>query len=133
MRVGSLLFVYGTLRKGERADLSKHEKDFGVTYLGVDIINAELYDLGSYPGVKEPRLGAFDVEDARVHGDVFRIEDESIITLLDHYEGYPDLYNRTTAETMDGRTVWVYTYNGEVEANRRIVSGDWVNRPKIML
>lgn len=133
MRVGSLLFVYGTLRKGERADLSKHEKDFGVTYLGEDIINAELYDLGSYPGVKEPGLGAFEVEEPRVHGDVFRIEDQSIISILDHYEGYPYLYNRTTTETMDGREVWVYTYNGEVDADRRIVSGDWINRPKMKL
>jgi gamma-glutamylcyclotransferase (GGCT)/AIG2-like uncharacterized protein YtfP len=133
MRKGSLLFVYGTLRRGERADLSKHEKDFDVTYLGGDIINGKLYNLGSYPGVKELGGTEFDVSLPRVHGDVFRLESESIITILDHYEGYPYLYSRATTETMDGREVWVYTYNGEVDELRKIQSGDWVNRPQMKL
>jgi gamma-glutamylcyclotransferase (GGCT)/AIG2-like uncharacterized protein YtfP len=131
MREGSLLFVYGTLRKGERADLSRNQKEFDVTYLGADVINGLLYNLGSYPGVKELGEGEFDVEQPRVHGDVFRLENKSIIEILDHYEGYPYLYNRAETETMDGRKVWVYTYNGEVDDERRIVSGDWVNRPTI--
>lgn len=133
MRVGSLLFVYGTLRRGERADLSKNEADFDVKYLGEDIINAELYHLGGFPGVKNLGEGAFEVEDPCVHGDVFEIKNESIITILDHYEGYPYLYNRAETETADGRRVWVYTYNGEVVESQRIVSGDWVNRPKMNL
>lgn len=133
MKVGSLLFVYGTLRRGERADLSKHEKEFDVTYLGEDIINGLIYDLGSYPGVKGLGEGEFDAEQPRVHGDVFRLESESIISILDHYEGYPYLYGKGVTETMDGRQVWVYTYNDEVDDSRLITSGDWVNRPRIQI
>lgn len=33
MKKGDFLFVYGTLRKGERADLSKQERDFGVSFV----------------------------------------------------------------------------------------------------
>lgn len=133
MRVGSLLFVYGTLRKGERADLSQHEKEFGVTYLGKDKINGMIYNLGSYPGLKVGDYSEFDPDQPIVYGDVFRLEESSIITMLDHYEGYPNLYDRCEVETEDGRRVWVYVYNHAVVDAQRVIHGDWVNRPTIRI
>jgi gamma-glutamylcyclotransferase (GGCT)/AIG2-like uncharacterized protein YtfP len=133
MRVGSLLFVYGTLRRGERADLSKHEKEFGVTYLGEDRINGLIYNMGSYPGLKVGDPLEFDSLQPSVVGDVFRIENKSIITLLDHYEGYPYLYNRTEVPTEGDQLVWVYTYNGEVSDGQLLPAGDWINRPTIRI
>lgn len=132
MDKGDFIFVYGTLRKGERADLSKQTGQFGVTYIGLDAINGGLYHLGSYPGVKaaaEP----FDADKPLVHGEVFLIRDLSIVSLLDAYEGYPHLYDRIQIESAAGRKVWVYIYQHPVTSDQQIQSGDWVkNRDPII-
>ena len=129
MKVGDLLFVYGTLRRGERADLSRHEKEFGVSYVGEDKVNGKIFNLGYYPGAKA-ESGSFDADNPVISGDVFKLEDASIITMLDHYEGYPHLYNRIETEAASGETVWVYIYNHDVMDEQHIESGDWVNRPR---
>jgi gamma-glutamylcyclotransferase (GGCT)/AIG2-like uncharacterized protein YtfP len=122
MKKGDLLFVYGTLRPGERADLNRSRHEFGVAYIGEDDIVGNIYDTGcGYPGLKLEG-------DNKVHGDVFRVRDESVGPFLDAYEGYPSLYGRTQVETSNGRTVWVYTFNPPVKAERLIVGGDWCLR-----
>lgn len=118
MQKGDMLFVYGTLRQGECSDLSIRS---GAEFVSKDEINGDLYDLGWYPGVK---LGG----DNLVRGDVFQLKDASIITQLDTYEGYPNLYDRSVVETKGGRQVWVYTINRECGDNERIASGDWLNK-----
>ncbi len=126
MKKGDLILVYGTLRRGERADLSKHQWQFGAQFIGLDAINGDLYHLGSYPGVKVP--GEPHIWDPRlpiVCGEVFRVRDQSLVAMLDAYEGYPHLYDRVETETESGRRVWVYTYNGMVTSEQRIPSGDW--------
>lgn len=131
MQKGDLIFVYGTLRHGERADLSKQQHNFGVSYLGEDDINGELFHLGAFPGLKAEG-GSFNHKNPTVHGEVFRIRETSIITILDCYELYnPDnpksgLYDRIQTETAQGRTVWVYIYNGATLPEQKIDSGDWV-------
>lgn len=124
MKKGDLLFVYGTLRRGERADLNRSQHEFGVAYIGEDDIVGDIYDTGcGYPGLK--------IEDGtagKVHGDVFRVRDESIGPFLDAYEGYPSLYGRRQVETDRGRTVWVYTFNPSVKSERLIECGDWCLR-----
>lgn len=126
MARGEYIFVYGTLRRGERADLDKYEGSFGVKFIGTDEINGELYHLGSYPGLKLPDgAGEFNSDKPGVTGDVFSIADESITAILDAYEGYPHLYDRTTTGTRQGRTVWVYTYTPEARPEALIKSGDW--------
>lgn len=142
MKKGDCIFVYGTLRRGERADLAKQAHAFGVDFLSVDKINGGLYHLGSFPGVK--LLDYVDDPDGRplfysgnptVTGEVFRVRDVSIGAMLDAYEGYipPEdrtsghqgLYDRCIVETEKGRAVWVYTYNHPVIEEQRIESGDW--------
>lgn len=134
MKEGSLLFVYGTLRQGECADLSRVED---CLLVGEDAINGKLYDLGWYPGVKSdnPHAGTktdpfhFDPGLPSVRGDVFQINSDALVQHLDDYEGYPTLYDRIETMTAGGRVVWVYTYNNEPSEDRRIISGDWINRP----
>lgn len=130
MKKGDEVFVYGTLRKGERADLSKNGSNFSVEYLGMDAINGKLYHLGAYPGVKllqSLEIGDFDQAQPLVTGEVFYIKDSSVGALLDAYEGYPHLYGREQVLSQDGRIVWVYVYNPMVIEDQLIETGDWKN------
>lgn len=131
MKKDDSIFVYGTLRRGERADLTKQFYAYGVDLLGPDRINGKLYHLGSFPGVKLSALGDFDPAVPVVVGEAFRIHDASIVAILDAYEGYQSenpttgLYDRCQIQTERGRTVWVYTFNGMVIPEQQIESGDW--------
>lgn len=133
MKKGELVFVYGTLRRGERADLARQQAQFGVSFIGTDAINGKMYHLGAYPGVKTEAVDVFERTKPSVIGEVFRIRHESIIILMDTYEGYPELYERLQTRTAEGRLVWVYTYNHPVTPDQLIESGDWVkNRDPIV-
>lgn len=124
MKAGDNLFVYGSLRVGEAADLSQRQ---GVEKIGADCINGKLYSVGWYPGVKaEP--GQFDTNLDVVHGDLFKITDDVIVPLLDAYEGYPNLFNRIETMTANGEQTWVYIYNLSVTEDRRVADGDWCKR-----
>jgi gamma-glutamylcyclotransferase (GGCT)/AIG2-like uncharacterized protein YtfP len=130
VRKGSLLFVYGTLRRGASSDLSREPL---VEFVSGDSVNGKLYNLGWFPGVKEVACSGadakpqnFDPGEASITGDVFRILDDRVVSHLDAYEGYPNLYNRVETETADGKHVWVYTYNHNVEDRQLIPSGDWI-------
>lgn len=122
MKPNDLLFVYGTLRIGEHASL---QDSLMAKYIGEDKINGLLYNLGYYPGLKTVP-GHFNLGEPFVTGDVFRLLDQSIIEILDHYENYPHLYNRVETETAAGLHVWVYTYNHDVSPDQLIKSGDWL-------
>lgn len=123
------IFVYGTLLKGERADLSRNGPRFGVSFMGTDYINGLLYHLGAYPGLK-PVCEDFDEKRPTVCGEVFRVLDPSITAVLDAYEGYPTLYKRMQVMTARARKVWVYIYNHPVRPEQQIITGDWRN-PKL--
>lgn len=129
MKKNDLIFVYGTLRRGERADLEKKTWG-GTSFVAEDVINGELYNLGSYPGLTGATMALADWTDTMpsVIGEVFLIRDKSITILLDSYEGFPHLYNRQQVMTANGRKVWVYTYNHPVNPENLIESGDWCAR-----
>jgi gamma-glutamylcyclotransferase (GGCT)/AIG2-like uncharacterized protein YtfP len=134
MKKNDLLFVYGTLRLGEAADLSKKEFGNGIshaTFVKEDRINGNLYDLGWFPGVKRT-FGEvpFEAELPTVVGDVFRLDSDTIADQLDGYEGFPNLYGRSQVQTESGLIVWVYTYNGAAHPDRAIPSGDWKDHGK---
>lgn len=138
MKKGDCIFVYGTLRRGERADLSKQFYSFGVDFLSADKINGKLYHLGSFPGVKaEFDAEAFVPDHPPVIGEVYRIRDASIVAILDAYESYHadnptiGLYNRGLVPSERGRKVWVYTYNHPVIEDQRIESGDWCKNKEL--
>jgi gamma-glutamylcyclotransferase (GGCT)/AIG2-like uncharacterized protein YtfP len=133
IKKGDLIFVYGTLRQGERADLSASQSHFSARFVGEDRITGEIFNIGSYPGLtliqetKEDELIRKFVPDwfPAVIGEVFKAMDSSLGDVLDAYEGYPYLYDRTEVVTEHGRKVWVYTYNGAVTSEMVIPSGDW--------
>lgn len=127
------VFVYGTLRRGERADLARSQKAFDAEFICKDEINGRIYHLGAFPGVKTEAYDAFDPSAPRIIGEVFLIKTPALMSILDHYEGYdeeaPDqgLYNRVEVRTKGGYKVWVYTYNHPVTDEQRIETGDWKN------
>lgn len=138
MKKGDMIFVYGTLRRGERADINKNALIHDVSFIGLDQINGHLYHLGGYPGVTILDLEGFSPSAPTVTGEVYYIGDQSVVSILDHYEGYnhenPDtgLYNRHLVPTKADRAVWVYTYNfsksqSRVIDDQLIETGDWKN------
>lgn len=122
MKKGDLLFVYGTLRRGEGADLSRNLE---TSYICEDRISGELFNIGWYPGAKIPDDGRFEISLPSIVGDLFRLRTPSIIAVLDAYEGYPNLYNRRVVITEKGNMTWVYVYNGPVPKEKMIPGGDW--------
>ena len=86
------------------------------------ISSFDLYNLGSYPGIK-----ASAHTEHIVHGEVYLVDDQTLeqVNIL---EGEGSLYILQTAEvTMEGGTVTagVYVYNHECRESARIHSGCW--------
>lgn len=133
MNKGDMVFVYGTLLPGERADLAKGRMHFDVDLLGQDEINGKLYSLGPFPGLKIVGNGDFDPGLPIVKGMVFFLQNNSVGAILDAYEGYHSdnptsgLYNRAQVLSKQGRVVWTYTYNGHLLEEQLIETGDWKN------
>src|SRR5262245_55703141 len=72
-----LLFVYGTLMRGEPA----HRLLLGrTTFVEEGHTDGLLLDLGQFPGVIEGN--------GRVAGEVFRLDRPELLETLDDYEGY---------------------------------------------
>lgn len=117
------VFVYGTLMRG----MSRHRYLKNCPFLGTARVEALLYDLGRYPGIK---AGKGDVI-----GELYDIDAETL-ERLDEVEGYaPDdeassLYLRRTVKARflaSGRAVEAvaYFYNRCVDERQRIAHGDY--------
>ncbi len=79
-----LLFVYGTLRKGSNHAMQRVLAQQS-QYIGEGRIDADLFDLGNYPGIV---LGLIGYRQAL--GDLRALnpgEEMEILALLDEYEG----------------------------------------------
>lgn len=126
MKKGDKVFVYGTLRQGFGA-YSMFMAN-GTKFVGSDRISGTMYSLGGFPGVKLGDATSFDTEGAKVLGEVYEIEDDTVPARLDRYEGYPNLYGRKQVRTENGELAWVYEINPEQSPDRIIASGDWANR-----
>lgn len=123
------LFVYGTLKRRSRHPMAAHLAK-SATFVGEATIAGRLYNLGRFPGLKEPR----SFED-RVHGDVYDLGDnaDAVLREMDAYENAesppPTPYERelATVRLADGREleVWVYWYRGEVDEANLIASGSF--------
>lgn len=129
IKKGDYVFVYGTLRRGERADLAKESHHFNARFVGEDRVNGDIYNLGWYPGASVPEESSpFSPDHHSVVGDVFLVREDSLGVLLDAYEGYPNLYDRKEVQSEGGKRVWIYTYNGPLSPEHLIPSGDWKAR-----
>jgi hypothetical protein len=82
----------------------------GSDFVGTGQVRGTLYDLGAYTG-----LVVSENAQGWVHGEVFGIRDDSLMAMLDEYEGE---YERVVVDaTLDSGLVtpcWVYSYRGDV-------------------
>ncbi len=116
----TLVFVYGTLRRGEP---NHHRLLNRARFVGEARTEPkyELMDLGPFPALVAGGATA-------VLGEVYTV-DARVLADLDRLEGHPRFYHRTAIRLDDGVVVQVYLMPGDRVAGRpRIVSGDWSRR-----
>lgn len=114
MRKNSLVFVYGTLRRGE----VNHHLLETAQFQGPHTTEAhyKMFSLGAYPAVVR---GGPD----RIQGEVYRV-DARTLSRLDWLEGYPGAYKRQLIPTHWGQA-WSYLYRKSVQGRKRIAGGLW--------
>jgi len=119
-----LLFVYGSLKRGQRAHHLLERLDWlGEAWLP----GACLHDLGPFP-MAVPGEG-------RIQGEVYAVG-EADLEALDRYEGAPRLFERHWLNLEDGRRAWVYLGRPhQVRHSAPLGSGCWlgpsVPKPRI--
>jgi gamma-glutamylcyclotransferase (GGCT)/AIG2-like uncharacterized protein YtfP len=121
-----LVFVYGTLRK----EGTNHFRMDGAEFQGRAVVKGRLYQFDWYPGL------VLDPEAGEVAGEVYEVSSGQLAA-LDEFEGGE--YRRVEAEVMRiepyfRQLVWVWEYVGEVQEERRIRDGDWLEglKPKVL-
>ena len=105
-----LLFVYGTLRRG--FGLHHHLKRMGAEFVASGTVQAEIFDLGEFPGARKSARPGKEVE-----GELFRLHKmEMSLRVLDQVEGIQNpgrgFFKRGTAEVKlpngERRLAWIY-------------------------
>jgi gamma-glutamylcyclotransferase (GGCT)/AIG2-like uncharacterized protein YtfP len=116
--VPDALFVYGSLR-GEFDNPLTHLLREKAESLGRATVRGSIFRIGAYPGYRrEP--------DGIVIGELWRLHDpEPTLAELDDYEGAA--YSRVIADLETPRgNAWIYRYDGGVQPDSRIESGDFL-------
>ncbi len=110
----TLLFVYGTLKRGQ----ANHHRLRGARWVGDALLKgACLYDLGPFPMAI---LG-----EGEVGGELYAVA-WTALPGLDAFEGCPRLYQRHWLPLADGRQAWVYLgLARQVRHSRRLSEGMW--------
>ncbi len=119
------LFVYGTLRRGFDNRYARL-LDHAARYLGTAGVQGRLYDLGRYPGIL---LHAGPGE--WVVGDLFRLHNAAeTLDVLDRYEwsAFERVATMALLPNGDRARCWVYEHRLPGPRDRRIVSGDYLEK-----
>nr|ART40596.1 L120 [uncultured bacterium] len=121
-----LVFVYGSLRRGQRAHPRLRP---AAVCLGRASVSGRLHDCGCYPAALPSRRPG-----ERVHGELYRLTRPDVLAALDRYEDcdpqapHGGEYRREPAAVrLAGRrlSAWVYWHNGPLRGARRIRTGIW--------
>jgi gamma-glutamylaminecyclotransferase len=101
------IFVYGTLKRGQRSHHILQNQEF----LGEALTQPlyRLYDTGSHPALVDDRQNGI-----AVHGEVWQVSEEAL-QKLDEYEEAPDYFSRRPI-LLEGwaSKVEAYFFNGDV-------------------
>lgn len=99
----TVLFVYGTLKRGERNYFRLADQEF----LG-EVVTAPKYrviDLGPHPGLIRD-----DANGLAIHGELFAV-DAKCLAELDAFEEVPGPFVRELIEVAGHKEVWAYYMN----------------------
>lgn len=129
------VFFYGTLMTPFNRP-GRQRVDADMTFVGLGIVRAALFDLGIYPAAVPADDGSI------VRGEVYQVlNSPTVLAVLDEIEGYrpnepeQSLYIRKLIEvSLDyGRVekAWVYFYNAPLGRAQRIMSGDYLEHLNI--
>lgn len=116
----TLLFVYGTLKRG----CSNHRQMAGQEFLATaeTVPGFRLHNFGGYPGI-----GPGPRDAGGVHGEVWQVDDTGL-QRLDAFEGVPEgLYERRgipLQPPFDSARVQAYFPAGSPEG-RKILGAEW--------
>ena len=122
------LFTYGTLKKGFDNPFAEKLHSTSV-FEGEGYFNGRLYLISWYPGAIYDQL-----ETAKVHGEVYRLNGTEILNELDEYEDVfedeaSSLYLRkvvaVTMKTGSEIPCWTYLYNQSVDGLPLISNGNF--------
>ncbi len=117
----TLVFVYGTLRRGE----SNHQVLDSSSYLGISRTDScfEMFDLGDFPGIVLAGTTS-------ILGEIYAVDDTTL-KAIDRLEDHPDFYQRDRVRLRDGQEVYSYVMKpAQVKNCPLIPSGDWVEYRK---
>jgi len=107
-----LLFVYGTLRRG--LPMHHHLKRLGAAFVAAGKVQAELFDLGEFPGARKSSKPGKTIE-----GELYRLHGvQKSLKVLDQVEGFAPrssgMFQRATTEVSlpngERRVAWIYWY-----------------------
>ncbi len=130
--MSDLLFVYGTLRKGNSNEMAAYLHKHAA-FLSDGWFQGRMYLISYYPGVV-----ASDDRNDRVYGEIYRLHDaQAALTILDAYEecsaqhAQPAEYKRVTVriDSVDGHvadSAWIYLYQWPTVDKAMIQEGDFM-------
>lgn len=119
----TILFVYGTLKRGGRNDF----RIAGQEFLGeaTTAPRYRVFDLGEHPGLVRDTAGGL-----AVRGELFAV-DEECLAELDAFEDVPNWFVREPIEVEGHAEVWAYYLNTPPPAGAKsgdrwpLSSGQW--------
>lgn len=130
--MSDLLFVYGTLRKGNSNKMAEYLYTHA-DFLSEGWFQGRMYLISYYPGVV-----ASDDKNDRVYGEIYRLHDaDTMLKILDIYEecsaqhAQPAEYKRVTVRINDvkglvSESVWIYLYQCSTADKVMIHEGDFM-------
>ena len=120
MEFRTLIFVYGTLLRGE----SNHAIWLSAArFVGTDRTEScfTLFSLGEFPALVHGGQQS-------VPGEVFEVS-AAQLARLDELEECPEFYDRQRIRLASGREAWVYTLRADLlQGASVILSGSWRSR-----
>jgi gamma-glutamylcyclotransferase (GGCT)/AIG2-like uncharacterized protein YtfP len=119
-----LVFVYGTLRRGDAGAMSKRFPNS--KFIADAKVKGSLYDLGAYPGL------LLNESNSLVIGEVYEVDDE-ILNELDDFEASSNYLRKQVEISLGthGRICWTYEPNPEFYSPGKLISsGDWIEYAK---
>ena len=110
----SQVFVYGTLKRGQRNHHYLEQAEYVGTHLTDECFS--MYEFDDYPAVTQNGSHA-------VSGEIYLVNQQQF-QMLDELEWYPRFYQRIKIETCHG-LAWMYVVKFELCRDKKLLDGTW--------